>query len=248
MNYFQIIENIINSLILKNIMAQIREIKGSIFDSDCDAIVNTVNCKGFMGKGLALEFKYRFPEMFNKYSEQCAIGEIKIGELTLWDKTSPKIINFPTKNDWKFPSRIEYLEKGLEFFSKHYELWGIKSVAFPRLGSHNGGLKWAAVKEVMFKHLGDLNLIIEIYEFNPINQDKLYSSLISKLNNLNIEEYSELIGLKLKEAKILKDKIDSNSINSLSEIKKLPGFGEKSLQKVYSFANTKQQSVQRKLV
>jgi len=112
-------------------MAQIKEIKGSIFDSNCQVIVNPVNCKGFMGKGLALEFKYRYPDMFEDYKKNCAENKIKIGKLNLWKKSKPWIINFPTKDDWKYPSQIEYIEKGLQFFIAHYKEWQITSMQPP---------------------------------------------------------------------------------------------------------------------
>ena len=98
----------------------IKKIKGNIFNTSCQTLVNTVNCIGVMGKGIALECKLRFPPMFEKYKEYCEKKLIKPGSLQLWKESRPWILNFPTKLHWKDPSKIEYLEKGLEKFQKEY--------------------------------------------------------------------------------------------------------------------------------
>lgn len=201
-----------------------------------------------MGKGLALEFRYRYPDMFEEYAEQCANNKIKVGQLTLWNKARPWIINFPTKDDWKYPSKMEYIIEGLKFFVEHYKLWGIKSVAFPRLGSNYGGLNWLEVKQAMYDYLKDLDLTIEIYEFDSTYQDKLFISLMSKLKEMTLQEYVDIIGLKSKEAKILKENFDNKSVASFADIQNMQEFGEKSILKIYSFANNKSISPQKKLI
>ena len=85
----------------------IKEIKGNIFNSKCQALVNTVNCVGVMGKGIALECKLRFPGMFEKYKEFCDTKKIRPGILQLWKNSKPWVLNFPTKMHWKDPSKIE---------------------------------------------------------------------------------------------------------------------------------------------
>ena len=117
-------------------------VKGTIFASPAQVLVNTVNTEGVMGKGLALRFKQIYPEMFARYQELCENGQIKIGKLWLFKTDHKWILNFPTKNSWRQPSRIEYLAAGLKKFSEEFIDLKIHSVAFPALGCGNGELDW----------------------------------------------------------------------------------------------------------
>jgi len=142
---------------------------GNILESKADAIVNTVNTKGVMGKGIALQFKEVFPMMFVDYKKACRSGIVMIGKMYVWHNNAifgPKyIINFPTKNDWKNPSRMEYIEKGLVDLEKTIVELGISSIAIPPLGCGNGGLDWNIVKSKIIHSLSKFNnLNIEIYE------------------------------------------------------------------------------------
>jgi len=138
---------------------------GSIFDSHTQVIVNTVNCKGVMSKGLALEFGKRYPSMFKEYKEMCAQGQLKIGTLHLYKRdTFPWILNFPTKEDWRRKSKLSYIEAGLTAFVQQYPSWSIESIAFPKLGCQLGGLSWRKVKPLMEHYLKDLpNLRVIVY-------------------------------------------------------------------------------------
>lgn len=137
---------------------------GDIFKSKSQTLVATVNCVGIMGKGLAKEFKQRFPEMFKEYAKACARGELKKGKLFLYDYLDVKILCFPTKDNWKGPSKYEFIEEGLITLRQHYHEWGITSIAVPPLGSGLGGLKWEKVRELIVKYLEDLPIDIEVYE------------------------------------------------------------------------------------
>lgn len=141
-------------------------IKGDIFTSECQTIVNTVNCLGVMGKGIALEYKKRYPEMFEIYKEFCKKKMLNIGLLYLYKSKKDKkwILNFPTKYDWRKPSQYEYLEKGLQKFVDTYKQKGITSIAFPLLGTQNGCLDKEEVKKIMYEYLEDCDIQIEIYE------------------------------------------------------------------------------------
>ena len=134
----------------------VKHIRGNIFNTKCQTIVNTVNCVGVMGKGIALVHKLRYPEMYLEYKNHCAKGLIKPGHLSLYTKqpNAPWILNFPTKFHWKYPSKIEWLESGLQKFVESYEKKGITSIAFPLLGTHNGGLDTEIVKSQISK--GDI--------------------------------------------------------------------------------------------
>lgn len=137
----------------------------NIFDSQCQTIVNTVNCVGVMGKGLALEMKKRYPNMFDKYKDYCDKGLIDIGKLWLYKHSDDKwILNFPTKKHWKNGSEYEYIEEGMKKFVETYKEKGITTIAFPMLGCNNGGLEKDVVIQIMTKYLIKCdNLIIEIY-------------------------------------------------------------------------------------
>lgn len=138
--------------------------QGDIFKSKAQTLVATVNCVGVMGKGLAKEFKQRFPEMFKEYSKACKRGELKKGKLFLYDYLDTKILCFPTKDNWKGPSKYEFIEEGLITLRNNYTEWGIASIAIPPLGSGLGGLRWEKVRKLIIKYLKDLPIDIEIYE------------------------------------------------------------------------------------
>ena len=142
----------------------------NIFDSQCQTIVNTVNCVGVMGKGIALEMKNRYPDMFEKYKNLCENKLIDIGKLWIYTHIVEKeivkrILNFPTKIHWKNKSEYEYIEKGMQKFIETYQDKNITSIAFPMLGCNNGGLDSDVVLEIMLKYLSKCdNLIVEIYK------------------------------------------------------------------------------------
>jgi len=138
---------------------------GDMFKSNAEALVNSVNCVGVMGKGVALEFKKRFPHMFDQYVHECNTGLIKPGVLTIYRDllNSKVVINFPTKKHWKSPTLLSDIETGLDYFSDHYKEWQIQSVAFPPLGCGSGGLSWSDVGPLMYSKLHDLDLVVEIY-------------------------------------------------------------------------------------
>jgi len=129
----------------------------SIFTSPAQVLVNTVNTMGVMGKGLAKEFRQIFPEMFAVYQDECRRGAIEIGTLQLYRTPHKWILNFPTKRHFRYPSRLEYVEAGLQLFSSRFVEDGLTSVAFPQLGCGTGGLDWERqVRPLMEDYLGGL--------------------------------------------------------------------------------------------
>lgn len=156
----------------------IRYVKGNIFDSSADALVNTVNTVGVMGKGIALQFKKAYPNNFKMYADACKTGEIKIGKLFVFkdvniDTGEKIIINFPTKKHWRKPSEYSYVEEGLDHLVEVINELDIKSIAIPPLGAGNGGLQWGRVKEIIENKLKGLNLDIVVYEPNTFIKEKL---------------------------------------------------------------------------
>jgi len=147
----------------------IKYITGDIFDSHTQALVNTVNTVGVMGKGIALQFKRNFPNNYAEYKEACKRKEVQVGKLFVtYDKNlysgNKIIINFPTKTDWRKPSEYEYIEKGLDNLVEIIQEYDIKSISIPPLGSGNGGLKWEKVKRLIETKLINLDIDIIVYE------------------------------------------------------------------------------------
>lgn len=137
---------------------------GNIFESNAMTLVNTVNCVGVMGKGIALEFKKRYPDMFREYEALCKEGKVLPGQPYYYhDLYGTSIINFPTKDHWRSASKLSYVSDGLKWFSANYSQLGITSVAFPPLGCGNGGLTWGMVGPLMYHYLKDLPIDVEIY-------------------------------------------------------------------------------------
>ena len=143
-------------------------LKGDLFQSEAQTIVNTINCVGAMGKGIALEYKKKYPEMYAKYVSLCKNKQISIGKLWLYKTDTKWILNFPTKDDWRNPSKIEYLVLGLDKFVATYKDKGITSIAFPLLGANNGGLDPKLSLDIMCRYLKDLDIDVYIYD----NQNK----------------------------------------------------------------------------
>lgn len=154
---------------------------GNIFESKCLTIVNTVNCVGVMGKGIALEFKKRYPEMFSDYLRRCKSGEVKTGMPYVFNNSDGiKILNFPTKDHWRSPSRLSYVIEGLDWFVDNYKKYGITSIAFPPLGCGNGGLTWEVVGPVMYQKLAGLPIEIEIYAPFGVSRNEITVEFLSK--------------------------------------------------------------------
>lgn len=138
---------------------------------DVDAIVNTVNCVGVMGKGIALQFKNKWPANFELYRRACKAGEVRPGRMLVFDAgayAQPHyVFNFPTKEHWRGKSRIEFIRDGLEDLIRHVKRLGIRSIAVPPLGCGNGGLQWFDVRpliEEAFAQVPD----VDVRLFEPV--------------------------------------------------------------------------------
>lgn len=150
---------------------------GNMFDTPADIRINTVNCVGVMGIGVALAFKERFPKMFKAYKRECEDKNIQPGKPHVWHDCygfgKITIINFPTKVHWRDSSRYKYIEKGLIWlakFLKDYEDYGKVKITMPALGCGHGGLNWNKVKLLIKKHLKGLD--VTIYVFEPSDSRK----------------------------------------------------------------------------
>lgn len=149
---------------------------GDIFEAQAEAIVNTVNTVGVMGKGIALQFKQRFPDNYDAYKQICSDGKLDVGQLLITQSNSlffKYIINFPTKKHWKQPSQYQYIEDGLAQLVEKIRELNIKSVAMPPLGAGNGKLDWEKVKPIIEKYLTELpNVAFYIYEPQKVFEER----------------------------------------------------------------------------
>lgn len=146
----------------------IEVIQGDLFEAKADAYVNTVNTVGVMGKGIALQFKRKFPENFTAYARACKAGSVQIGKMFIFDRGSVSqpnfIVNFPTKKHWRSRSKLEFINEGLLDLANQIERLSISSIAMPALGCNNGGLDWEDVQPLIQKALGPIeNLEVLLY-------------------------------------------------------------------------------------
>lgn len=172
--------------------------QGNIFNSNAQVITNTVNCVGVMGKGLALEFKNRFPSMFADYQKKCLQHEVKIDRPYLWNGESTQVLNFPTKKHWKDKSNLGDIKKGLQYLADNYDELGISSIALPPLGCGLGGLNWNDVKALIDETLGGIpDLDVFVYEPSvalekPNSNDSRQSQNKSKPNGIAASSQEQL--------------------------------------------------------
>jgi O-acetyl-ADP-ribose deacetylase (regulator of RNase III)/uncharacterized protein YwgA len=149
----------------------IKYLVGDMLRADTEALVNTVNTVGVMGKGIALQFKEAFPFNNKQYVQACKNNELVPGKmLAVWDSNliygRKRIINFPTKTHWRQPSKYQYIEEGLDALKRLIIEEDIKSIAIPPLGAGNGGLDWEKVKPMITKALDGLDVDVHVYEPN----------------------------------------------------------------------------------
>ena len=136
---------------------------GNLLDSEMQTHVNAVNCVGVMGKGIALDFKKRYYNMFLDYRTKCALKQVRLGEPYIYQSKEQKIVNFPTKGHWCQSSKYVDVEDGLMYLAKHVEEWDITSIAMPLLGCGFGGLNYETILSLIIKHMNPLNIPIELY-------------------------------------------------------------------------------------
>lgn len=160
-----------------------------MFKSPAKTLVNTVNCVGVMGKGVALEFKKRWPGLMSDYEKKCALGLVKLGKPYVYkDLAGTSIVNFPTKGHWRSASRLADIEEGLIYFLDNYKDWNIESIAFPPLGCGNGGLEWDVVGPLMYKLLSKVDIPVEIFAPFGTPANKLTIDFLSPSQHRLFEE------------------------------------------------------------
>ncbi|HOI51473.1 MAG TPA: macro domain-containing protein [Azonexus sp.] len=159
--------------------------QGNLLAARAEALVNTVNTVGVMGKGIALMFKERFDENFRRYAAACKAREVQTGKMfvtQVHELDGPRwIVNFPTKQHWRTPSRMEWIVEGLQDLKRFLIEQQVKSIAIPPLGAGNGGLEWAEVREQIEQSLGDLDIDILVFEPTRQYQNVAKRSGVEKL-------------------------------------------------------------------
>jgi uncharacterized protein YwgA/O-acetyl-ADP-ribose deacetylase (regulator of RNase III) len=159
---------------------------GDLFQSNAQTLVNTVNCVGVMGKGIALQFRNRYPDMFQDYVARCKQGEVKLGKPYLYTRSSPWILNFPTKDHWRNVANIHAIIEGLEYLLTVYKDWGIESMAVPPLGAGQGQLEWRVIGPTLYRYLEKMNIPVELYAPYETNHEELSLDFLSAKTQLEL--------------------------------------------------------------
>jgi len=211
-------------------------LNGNIFTTKCQTIVNTVNCVGVMGAGIALECRFRWPDMYQAYVELCKKEQLKIGLLWLYKCPERWILNFPTKHHWKEPSREEYLHIGLQKFMSTYKEKKIESIAFPLLGAQHGGLDIVRSQQIMESYLLKCTIPVEIYRYDPMAPDDLFNRLKHLVARMTVTEIKNAVGLRADQAEHVLGALQDPSICQLNRLATVDGIGGKTVEKLFAFA------------
>ena len=165
---------------------------GDILQSAAQTLINTVNCVGIMGKGIALEFKNRFPEMYEDYLGRCKRGEVKPGLPYIHRSLlPPQIINFPTKDHWKSVSKVTDIERGLKYLLARYKEWGVQSLAIPPLGCGNGQLEWRVVGPLIYRYARQMDVPVEMYAPYGTNPRELTLEFLERSNESGSDQVAK---------------------------------------------------------
>lgn len=211
-------------------------IYGNLFTSSCQTLVNTVNCVGIMGAGIALEFRLRYPEMLAKYVAACESGAMKIGNLLLYKATDHWVLNFPTKVHWRYPTKESYIHEGLEKFMATYADKGIESVAFPLLGAQHGGLDPSRALEIMLSYLRDCTIPVEIYRHNPKAPDDMYESFKRVFLAASLDDLKRGSGLRSDYISRIREALADPDICQMNQLARVKGIGPTTLERAYAYA------------
>lgn len=227
----------------------LNEIDGNIFCSALTTIVNTVNCEGIMGAGLALECRLRYPEMFKRYQTFCQQGQLQPGKLWLYKNTDRWVLNFPTKNLWRQPSQHSYIESGLQKFAVSWQKLGINGAAFPMLGTDRGGLQEQVVLPLMKHYLTPIaeQIPIEIYRYQASAKDDLFAVLHDRLAKSEPQQIAAETGIQRQRVERLVEAVISGQVCQLNQLVQIEGIGLITLEKVFHYCMTKTEPSQASL-
>jgi uncharacterized protein YwgA/O-acetyl-ADP-ribose deacetylase (regulator of RNase III) len=154
---------------------------GDLFASNAQALVITVNCVGVMGKGIALEAKKRYPDMYEEYVRLCKAGEMRLGcPMYVRRLVPPSFVLFPTKGHWRSVSNLADIRKGLDYLTHHVGLWRIESLAAPPLGCGAGGLEWAVIGPILYDSFEKLGVPVDLYVPSGVPADDVQAAILRK--------------------------------------------------------------------
>ena len=210
----------------------IKYIKKTVFNSNCDCIVNTINCDGVMGAGLALEFALRYPLLVKLYMDDCKRGLVNTGKLNFYIVNNQAIINFPTKDHWNMPSKVEWISSGLDYLIKHFQNWNVKSIAIPPLGCSNGGLNFERdVNPLIVSKLSGLDVDICIC-IDPGFAEGKEKEMVDTYNSSNISFLCDYLKIKGRAKQAL---IDYKEIKRFFEILQINDVGIATYRKLFNY-------------
>ena len=226
---------------VKEIATNVKVIKGNLFSTKINTIVNSINCVGVMGAGIAFEFRLRYPQMFKEYKEMCDKEEITVGKLWIYNAPDGrKIINFPSKHHWKLPSKYEYLESGLQNFLEIYEKEDIDSVAFPVLGANKGSLPEKSVLKLMLNYLSNCDIPVEIYTYDEFSGDDIFDKFKEKLTSMSTSEICKATNLRKNYVAKVKEALEDENIRNMRGLGDVKGIGVKTIEKCFKFTRHNQ--------
>ena len=206
-------------------------VEDTVFNTDAEWIVNTINCVGVMGKGLALEFALRYPKLNDIYIEQCKNKTIRVGKIYTYEIEDKKIINFPTKYSFKYPSQYEWIEQGLLDFKNKYKELNIKSVAFPLLGCNNGDLDRNIIISMMTKILNLPDLDVYICKSTKLAGKE--KEMLENFQKASIEELTKIGKLNVNQVKVVKD--NKLKISRFYHILELDKIGKATYERLFTY-------------
>lgn len=191
-----------------------------------------------MGAGIALEARLRWPRMFEAYRSRCEHGELRPGQLMLWDppdsETTHRVLCFPTKDRWRAPSRLDYIRRGLDALVRLHEEVDISAIAMPHLGCSHGGLRWEEVRPAILQVLGPCkDLRVEMWDFDPTTGDPWFEELRRLLDGRSGDEARDLLGITSRQVAALAKAMADPEVGGLASLQQAPGVGEKTLEAVY---------------
>lgn len=207
-------------------------INKTVFNSKCEALVNTINCLGVMGAGLALEFALRYPEVEKQYIIDCEQKKVKTGEVLTYKTKDILVVNFPTKYHWKYPSKIEWIKSGLEYMETHYKEWNVKSIAIPPLGCSNGGLNFDKQVRPLIEQIlcnVDLDVYICLDPGYPEGKEK---EMVDAFNKCDKELLCDELKIKGKAHIAI---VEIGVLNRFYMLKELEGVGITSYKKIFNY-------------
>lgn len=216
-------------------MSELKIITGNIFTTQHQTIVNTVNCVGVMGAGIALECRFRYPAMFQQYLKYCEAGQIDIGILWIYKADDRWILNFPTKKHWKYPSKEAYLHAGLKKFMDTHAAKGVTSAAFPVLGGQHGGLGVEQSIGIMESYLRHCSIPIEIYQYDPMATDDVFDKFKERIGSLDLQVLKRRTGLRIDYIERIREALKNPDLRQLNQLAQVQGIGDKTLEKAFAF-------------